>query len=188
MRVKGKKPPGMARLRVAGRILGVLEKERAIVGSLGRLGIEKSLSLLRRHVFDKSLLGLEVVAHLLALVVVGVLGIDGLAYQFTGRVSVGVSVGQCAVIVHGDARGAEGHVLIPDLAVTVEGGETCIRDVGGGVIGLVGHRLVEAVLLVRRVGTGRVGGGRVEGKGDVAPRRVGLEGDGGAVAQRVVDC
>lgn len=154
---------------VARRVFGMLHVERAVVGALRTFAVEKTVALRGAYVGDETLLGLEVEGHLLALVLVRTLFVDGFAFfnVGTGGVAVALGVNHAAVHVHGYLSRVELHVEVLHVGLTVEVSESRLCIVDHGVLGGVFYGRVDARFAwfhgvdSRGIGRERVGQGAV---------------------------
>ena len=115
--------------------------------------MQVAVALSRRHIVDETLFRLEIEAHLLALVGVATLGVDGLSLKHPGGVRNALCVDKAAVHVDRNLGRVELHVLIVDLAAAIEPGQASVRVIDHRVLRRVGDGVGDAgALSTRTVG------------------------------------
>jgi len=126
---------------IAGGVLGILEIEIAIVGSLGVDTAQETIALCGLYLFNETFLRLEIERHALTFIVFTPLFIDGSAFHgFACAIGYTLCMDDCRIHVERNIVSTQIHVLIMHLGITIKMGETCGSIVDQGVLCTIVYR------------------------------------------------
>ena len=142
---------------IAGGVLGILEIEIAIVGSLGVDTAQETIALCGLYLFNEAFLRLEIERHALTFIVFTPLLIDGSAFHgFACAIGYPLCMDNRRVHVERNKVSTQIHVLIVHLGFTIQMSKPRGGIIDQGVFCCVIHGCFQARTLTSGVELGRI--------------------------------